>query len=152
MVKIGADDDFDLRVEPKVMIISFRSWSHTILFLEECRVKWLLIAEKRSMPALTLISCWLKKVLHSLLRHRFCCKKERVVVTLTLFWRFYLWWFFELGLDLKKDRWRWKSQETHRQGFEADWKRFWVLTHWSAQVSRGNRGILYFLEKRQETR
>jgi hypothetical protein len=150
VVKIGADDDFDLRVEPKVMMITFRLWSHTILFPEECHGKWQLIAEKRNMPALVLTSFCPKKVPNSLFRHRFCIKKEGVMASPSLFWRLYLRWFFQWSLDIKKDRWRWKSQETHRQGAETDRKRFWVLAYWSAQVPIGNRGILYLLEKGQE--
>jgi len=34
-VKIGAEDDFDLRVEPKVVILILRSWNPTIPFQAE---------------------------------------------------------------------------------------------------------------------
>lgn len=40
IVKIGQDEDFDLRVEPKVAHPLVRSWSLTILFRDECRARW----------------------------------------------------------------------------------------------------------------
>lgn len=41
IVKIGQDEDFDLRVEPKVTPFLCRLWSLMILFQDECHVRWL---------------------------------------------------------------------------------------------------------------
>ena len=63
VVKIGNEDDSsDLRVEPKVTFKLLRSWNLTTLSLGVFLARWQLTGEKKSMPVLTLMSFWLKKV------------------------------------------------------------------------------------------
>lgn len=57
VVKIGQDDEFDLRVEPKVLSIQCRSWSPTTPFPGECPARLLLTAAKRSTPVSASSSC-----------------------------------------------------------------------------------------------
>lgn len=104
IVKIGQDEDFDLRVEPKVTSQLGRSWSPTIPYQDECRGRWPSTARRRSTPGSASTSSSPRRVHLLAHRHRLRRTQEGVLDPASLLRRLHLRRLLQRGLDLEEDR------------------------------------------------
>ena len=116
IVKIGQDEDFDLRVEPKVNAHLGRSWSPTIPSPDECPARWPSTARRRSTRASASTSSSQRKVHRLTRRHRLRRAEEGVLDPAALLRRLDLRRLLQRGVDREEDRRGRQPPQAHRQG------------------------------------
>ena len=116
IVKIGQDEDFDLRVEPKVALLLARLWSPTTRYPDECRARWPSIERRRSTRASASTSSSPKKVRLAPRRHRLRRAEEGVLDPAPLLRRLHLRRLLQLRVDREEDRRGRQPPQTHGQG------------------------------------